>query len=100
MHDTIPLMLAVILLIGIGAQWLAWWTHLPAILPLLAIGLLAGPITGWLDPDALFGQLLFPMVSLGVAVILFEGALTLRVAEIRSQVRVVRNLVTFGALVN
>ncbi len=100
MHDYIPLTFAAILLAGIGAQWLAWWLRLPAILPLLAVGLIAGPVTGWLDPDALFGHLLFPMVSLGVAVILFEGALTLRFAEIRSQVRVVLNLVSFGALTN
>jgi CPA1 family monovalent cation:H+ antiporter len=100
MHDHISLTLAAILLAGISAQWLAWWLRLPAILPLLAVGLLAGPATGWLDPDRLFGHLLFPMVSLGVAVILFEGALTLRFAEIRGQARVVRNLVSFGALAN
>ena len=76
MRDTIPLTLAAILIAGIGAQWLAWWLRLLATLPLLAIGLMAGPMTGWLDPDALFGHLLFPMVSLGVAIILFEGALT------------------------
>lgn len=100
MHNDVPLTLAAILLAGIGAQWLAWWLRLPAILPLLAIGLIAGPVTGWLDPDALFGHLLFPMVSLGVAIILFEGALTLRFAEIGGQARVVRNLVSFGALAN
>ncbi len=100
MHDHVPLTLAAILLAGIGAQWLAWWLRLPAILPLLAVGLIAGPVTGWLDPDALFGSLLFPMVSLGVAIILFEGALTLRFAEIRGQARVVRNLISLGALAN
>ncbi|MDS4059879.1 MAG: sodium:proton antiporter [Candidatus Contendobacter sp.] len=100
MRDPIPLTLATILLAGVSAQWLAWWLRLPAILPLLVVGLIAGPVTGWLDPDALFGSLLFPMVSLGVAVILFEGALTLRFAEIRGQAQVVRNLVSFGALVN
>ncbi|MEI2769561.1 MAG: sodium:proton antiporter [Candidatus Competibacter sp.] len=100
MYNHIPLILTTILLAGIGAQWLAWWLRLPAILPLLAVGVLAGPMTGWLDPDRLFGDLLFPMVSLGVAIILFEGALTLRFAEIRGQARIVRNLVSFGALVN
>ena len=100
MHDFIPLTIAVILLVGVGAQWLAWWLGLPAILPLLAVGIIAGPVTGWLNPDRLLGELLFPMVSLGVAVILFEGALTLRFAEIRGQARVVRNLVSFGALIN
>ena len=100
MGDPIPFTLATILLAGVGAQWLAWWLRMPAILPLLAVGLIAGPVTGWLDPDALFGSLLFPMVSLGVAIILFEGALTLRFAEIHGQARVVRNLISFGALAN
>ncbi|MCB1776573.1 MAG: cation:proton antiporter, partial [Candidatus Competibacteraceae bacterium] len=100
MHDLIPLAIAIILLAGVGAQWLAWALGLPAILPLLAVGLLAGPVTGWLNPDQLFGDLLFPIVSLGVAVILFEGALTLHFKEIRGRARIVRNLVTFGALIN
>ncbi|WP_295389419.1 sodium:proton antiporter [uncultured Thiodictyon sp.] len=100
MHTQTTLVLAAILLAGVGAQWLAWWLRLPAILLLLAVGLIAGPVTGWLDPDRLFGQLLFPMVSLGVAVILFEGALTLRLREIRGQARVVLNLVSIGVLVN
>ena len=100
MHDFIPLTIAIILLLGIGAQWLAWWLGLPAILPLLAIGIIAGPVTGWINPDQLFGELLFPVVSLGVAVILFEGALTLRFTEIRGQARMVRNMVSFGAIIN
>ncbi len=58
MYNHIPLILTTILLAGIGAQWLAWWLRLPAILPLLAVGVLAGPMTGWLDPDRLFGDLL------------------------------------------
>ena len=100
MHDAIPLTLSLILLAGMGAQWLAWWLRLPAILPLLAVGLVAGPIAGWLTPDQLFGNLLFPMVSLGVAVILFEGALTLRFSKLRGRARMVRNLVSFGVLLN
>ena len=55
---------------GIGAaalasQWLAWRLRLPAILFLLLCGILAGPLLGWLHPDALFGPLLFPLVSPG-----------------------------------
>lgn len=91
-------LLAAILAAGTFAQWVAWKTRLPAILFLLALGLIAGPVTGLLVPDALFGDLLFPMVSLAVAVILFEGALTLRFEEIRGLAGVVRNLVTVGAL--
>lgn len=86
--------------LGAGSHWLAWRLKLPAILPLLLIGLVLGPGTDWLDPDAVFGVLLFPFVSLGVAVILFEGALTLRLHEVREHGAVVRNLVTFGVLLN
>jgi len=62
--------------IGIGCQWLAWWLKLPAILFLLLAGIGVGPLTGILQPDRLFGDLLFPIVSLGVVVTLFEGSLT------------------------
>ncbi|HSG89389.1 MAG TPA: sodium:proton antiporter [Pseudomonadales bacterium] len=96
--DPLPL-LAAILVAGTFAQWLAWKWRLPAILFLLALGLIAGPFTGLLDPDALFGDLLFPIVSLAVAVILFEGALTLKFDDIRGLAAVVRNLVTVGALI-
>ena len=75
--------LAVIVVVGITCQWFAWWSKLPAILFLLLSGLFLGPVTGYIEPDRLFGDLLFPMVSLGVALILFEGSLTLRFSEIK-----------------
>jgi NhaP-type Na+/H+ or K+/H+ antiporter len=92
--------LAAIVVMGIACQWLAWWLKLPAILFLLLTGLIVGPVTGFLHPDRLFGGALFPMVSLGVAVILFEGSLTLHFSQIRGLGSVVRNLVTYGALLN
>ena len=64
--------LSVIGIIAIVCQWLACWIKLPAIVLLLIAGIVLGPVTGWLDPEALFGDLLFPTVSLAVAVILFE----------------------------
>lgn len=84
---------------GIACQWLAWLTRLPAILYLLILGIVIGPLLGYLDPDALFGDLLFPFISLSVAVILFEGSMTLRLSEIRGLGKVVRNLITFGAAI-
>ncbi len=99
MNEHIMLQLAGIGLIAIACQWFAWWVKLPAILFLLLAGILAGPVTGWLVPDRLFGDLLFPFVSLSVAVILFEGGLTLRFHEIQGLQRVVRNLVSIGTLV-
>jgi len=98
MFEETLLTLTAILLTGVACQWLAWWLKLPAILLLLLAGILAGPITGLLDPDALFGDLLFPMVSLGVAVILFEGSLSLRLHQVAGLGHVVRNLITVGAV--
>ncbi len=91
--------LATIIVLGIGAQWLAWRLKLPAILFLLLVGFLTGPVAGLLDPDALLGDLLFPFVSLSVAIILFEGGLSLDIAELKEIGRVVRNLMTAGVLV-
>ena len=72
---------------------------MPAILFLLLAGLVAGPATGWLDPAELFGDLLFPFITLSVAVILFEGSLTLRIDEIRGTETVVRRLISGGVLI-
>ncbi|MEC7583603.1 MAG: sodium:proton antiporter [Planctomycetota bacterium] len=91
--------LAIIVLLGAVAQWLAWRVQLPAILTLLAIGFLVGPVTGLVDIDKTFGPMLRPFVSLAVALILFEGGLTLHFAELRGTGSVVRNLVTIGAAV-
>ena len=95
---------AITTIAGIGlltaiAQWTAWWVKLPAILFLLLFGILAGPVLNWLKPDELFGDLLFPIVSLSVAVILFEGSLTLRMSELKTVGSTVRNLVTIGAAI-
>ena len=99
LQDNILLTLAGIGLLCITCQWLAWWARLPSIIFLLLCGIVIGPATGLLNPDQFFGELLFPIVSLSVAVILFEGSLTLKMDEIRELRKVVRNLVTVGALV-
>lgn len=91
--------LAAILILGTIAQWSAWLLRVPSILALLLIGFMAGPVTGLLDPDALLGDLLFPVVSLSVAIILFEGGMNLRVTELRHAGVAVRNLVTAGAVI-
>lgn len=88
-----------VLLLGAAAQWFAWQAKLPSILMLLVAGFIAGPVTGWIRPDELFGDALLPLVSLSVAVILFEGGLSLRVDELRNVGRVVRNLLTIGVAV-
>ncbi len=99
--------LAGIPLLGMLAQWLAWRLRIPAILLLLAFGMLLGL---FVQPDQLLGtvmgtgpeaapRLLLPIVSLCVAVILFEGGLTLKFSELRNSGTVTLRLVTLGALV-
>jgi len=99
MAEHILLGLASIIVLGIGAEWLAWRLRLPSILLLLIFGIVVGPVIGFLNPDALLGDLLLPIVSLAVAIILFEGGLNLRVSELRQVGSVVRKLITVGALV-
>jgi NhaP-type Na+/H+ or K+/H+ antiporter/Trk K+ transport system NAD-binding subunit len=82
---------------GVAAQWLAWRLRIPVIIVLLAGGLVAGPVAGLLDPDHLFGDLLLPVVSLSVGIILFEGSLRLGVRQLRAAGRVSISLVTVGA---
>lgn len=85
-------------LAALACQWLAWRLKLPAILFLLLTGILTGPVLGWLDPQELFGPLLMPLVSMAVALILFEGSLTLHLSQWREIGSVVQRLVTVGAL--
>ncbi|MGB5446122.1 MAG: sodium:proton antiporter [Psychromonas sp.] len=93
------LIFAAIALVSVCAQWLAWSLKVPAILFLLLTGLLLGPGFGLLNPDNLLGDLLFPVISLSVGIILFEGALTLHFKELKGIGRVVRNLCSIGMLV-
>lgn len=94
------LAIAGIVALGAAAQWLAWRIGLPAILPLLLVGFLVGPLLGWVDPTRIVGEtLLFPAISLLVGLILFEGGLTLSLPELRETRGVVIRLVTIGAVV-
>ncbi len=105
--------LAGIIIFGMIAQWFAWKFKIPAILPLILIGLAIGPFstfitedgTKWLEPvwngqQGLFpGDLLFKFVSLAISVILFEGGLTLRKEELMNVGGVIVKLITVGSLV-
>jgi NhaP-type Na+/H+ or K+/H+ antiporter len=104
-----------VIILGILAQWVAWKLKIPAILPLLLIGLLVGPIsaeflsidgTKWIEPvwngeEGLFGgKNLYYFVSLSISIILFEGGLTLKFKEIKSVgPLVITKLITLGSLV-
>ncbi len=105
--------LAGIIILGIIAQWVAWRLKLPAILPLILIGLLVGPISTlytengekliqpiWNGEVGLFpGDGLYYFVSLAISIILFEGGLTLKRSEISNVGPVITKLITVGTMV-
>lgn len=105
--------LAGIIILGILAQWVAWKFKIPAILPLIMIGLLVGPLSTlmsadgsqWLQPiwngeKGLFpGENLFYFVSLAVGIILFEGGLTLKRDEISKVGPAIGKLISIGAAI-
>ena len=106
--------LAGIIILGILAQWVAWKFKIPAILPLILIGLFVGPVaaeflsedgTKWIEPvwngeKGLFpGDGLYYFVSLAISIILFEGGLTLKRNEIKTVGPVITKLITLGAAV-
>ena len=113
MHDNLIFAAALIGALGMGAQWLAWRIQAPAIVLMSVAGLIVGPV--WhvifghalLNPSEVFatgetdelgnpGTLLGPIISLAVAVILFEGGLNLRLHELRESGRSVMRLVFVG----
>ncbi|ASV75178.1 sodium/hydrogen exchanger [Thermogutta terrifontis] len=83
---------------GLG-QWLAWRLRIPAIVLLLGLGTLAGPVLGLLHPDEVFGELIRPFIALAVGLILFDGGLNLRFRELRGIGGVFGRLMTIGAAV-
>jgi NhaP-type Na+/H+ or K+/H+ antiporter len=83
--------------LGVGSQWLAWRMRLPAIVLMLLAGLLVGPVLGVLDPGRQFGDMLSPMIAIAVAIILFEGGLTLDFHRLSDAATGVRRLVIVGA---
>lgn len=105
--------LAGIIILGIIAQWVAWRFKLPAILPLILIGLIVGPLSTlytedgskliepmWNGEKGLFpGEGLYYFVSLAISIILFEGGLTLKRSEIRNVGPVITKLITLGSIV-
>ncbi len=107
--------LAAIIVLGILAQWLAWKSKVPAILPLILIGLLVGPLSTyithdhlkWIEPiynpetkHGLFpNDLLFAFVSLSIGIILFEGGMTLKIREVKGIGSVLIKMLFYGVVI-
>ena len=99
MHATPSFTFALALGIGVACQLVARHTRVPSIVLLLAAGVALGPDGWrWIVPDALGGGLL-SIVSIAVAIILFEGGLNLDVRRLRREATPIRRLVTWGPLI-
>ncbi len=83
--------------LGVGSQWLAWRLRMPAIVLMLVAGILIGPVTGVFDPARDIGSLMGPIISIAVAIILFEGGLTLNFHTLNDAAKGVKRLVFVGA---
>lgn len=105
MHNDLLLDIALVLGLGMFAQWFAWRVRQPSIIFLLLFGLIVGPISSILrghpilDVEHFLGELLFPFVSAAVGVILFEGGMSLRFRDLEGAGGVVSKLVSVGVVV-
>ena len=99
MAENILVSLGLIVFLGFTAQWISWKIKVPSILLFLILGIIAGPVLGYIDPDEMFGEILIPFISLSVAIILFEGGLTLKLSEFKNIGRVLSLLLSMGILI-
>ncbi len=110
----LPVKIALIGALGIGAQWLAWKLQRPAIVLMAIAGLIFGPLVGYLmglplpsflhdtlqtfrlDPQVDFGDVYRPMIGIAVAIILFEGGLNLKFKDLGDAKQAVIRMVIFA----
>ncbi|WP_085994459.1 cation:proton antiporter [Oceanobacillus senegalensis] len=97
MQEYILLAIITVIVLGIFSQWLAWRIQWPSIVIMSIAGLLIGPVFGLINPKEALGDLYSPIISLAVAVILFEGSTSLDIREVRGISKSVFRVVTFGA---
>src|SRR5699024_6908255 len=88
-----------ILALGIFSQWFAWRIQWPSIVIMSIVGLLIGPIAGFINPGEALGDLYSPLISLAVAIILFEGSSSLDLREIKGISKSVYRIITGGAFI-
>ncbi|MFF1392368.1 cation:proton antiporter [Streptomyces sp. NPDC058287] len=89
-----------ILVLAVGSQILAGRLRVPALIVLLPVGFAAGVLIDEVDPEQLLGAAFSPLVSLAVAVILYDAGLGLDLARLKGHTRrVVVRLIWIGVLV-
>ncbi|MFD2629942.1 cation:proton antiporter [Oceanobacillus kapialis] len=99
MENIVLISMVIILVVGIFSQWLAWRIQWPSIVIMSIAGLLLGPVFGLFNPQEALGELYSPLISLAVAIVLFEGSSTLDIREIKGVSKSVFRIVTVGATI-
>jgi len=99
MSQTMLFSIMLIFLLGIGSQWVAWRYRVPAIVVMSITGLIVGPFLGIINPEQDFGNLYEPIISVAVAIILFEGSLSLKFKELRGLGKPIFRIATIGAFI-
>ena len=97
-HHHLTEVFALIIIVGITVQWIGWRLKIPALILLIIAGIVMGPMTGLINPKEDFGDMLQPIISLGVAIILFEGGINLKWHEFKQNSQVINRLVTWNVL--
>ncbi|MFD5190313.1 cation:proton antiporter [Streptomyces sp. NPDC058357] len=98
--DRVMVGVALIVVPAVGCQLPASRLRVPALLVLLPVGFAAGALTDDVDPEKPLGDAFSPLVSLAVAVILYEAGLGLEIGRLRGHTRrIVVRLVWLGALI-
>ncbi|HEY3480623.1 MAG TPA: cation:proton antiporter, partial [Streptomyces sp.] len=89
----------VILVLAVGSQILAGSLRVPALIVLLPVGFTAGALVDDVDPERLLGTAFSPLVSLAVAVILYDAGLGLDLKRLKGHTRrTVVRLIWIGVL--
>jgi NhaP-type Na+/H+ or K+/H+ antiporter len=92
--------IGLILVLAVGSQVLASRLRIPALIILLPVGFVAGALTTDVNPERLLGAAFEPLVSLSVAVILYDAGLGLDLRKLKGHTRrVVVRLIVFGVLI-
>ena len=95
----ITIALGTIVVFGVCAQWLGRRTGIPSIVLLLVAGIIAGPITGLVDPEELLGNTLDPAITLAVGLLLFDSGFSLEFKNLVDGRWVMYLLVSVGMLI-
>jgi Sodium/hydrogen exchanger family len=95
--DQVLLGVGLIVVLAVGSQVLASRLRIPALIILLSAGFIAGALTTDVNPERLLGAAFQPLVSLAVAVILYDSGLALQWGKVTGRARrVVPRLVIWG----